>query len=135
MACCSNMICVGFDDANQKREMKESLHPTCLFWRHPTAGIARSSQHECYEKNRGEKGIIMVHLSIGKSQPDWATLMRIMSYRVCIISKGQVMDEKNSLCHSKQVAIGGHTSARNNLGAIEKDNGWHESKNALLHRR
>ena len=52
MACCSNMICVGFDDANQKREMKESLHPTCLFWRHPLPELHEEANMNAMKRKR-----------------------------------------------------------------------------------
>ena len=52
MACCSNMICVGFDDANQMREMKESLHPTCTFWRRPLPELHEEANMNAMKRKR-----------------------------------------------------------------------------------
>jgi len=52
-----NMICAGFDDANQKREMKESLHPTCLFWRHPLPELHEEANMNAMKRIEARRGL------------------------------------------------------------------------------
>jgi tetratricopeptide (TPR) repeat protein len=140
-ACCSKIICIGCNHANQKQQWERSLKSTCPFCRHP----APTSQAEAgmIEKNRIEANDPVAMCQMGKLRYEEGNFKSAVEY----FSKAAEMDnveahyglsvmyreghgfekdKKKEVYHLEQAAIGGHDLARHNLGCDEEDNGRHE---------
>ncbi len=141
MGCCSQIICLGCDYANAKREFKEGLEKRCVFCREP----APKSEEEAIKSimNRVKKNDPFAMRVMGSKRyregdydgaleyltkvaelgyPDAHFRLSEMYYN----GRGVVKDLKKYLYHSEEAAIGGHPEARHNLGCIEGFNGKYE---------
>ncbi len=141
MWCCSKVICNGCHYANQIREIGANQERRCPFCRHPLpksqaegdkqrkkrieandpaaireVGLMRRKEgncknaFECWTK-AAELGDVVSHYKLACSYRD---------------GEGVEKDKKKEVHHAEQAAIGGHTTARNDLGIIEHENGRHE---------
>jgi tetratricopeptide (TPR) repeat protein len=138
MDCCSKLICDGCGYANQMREFEVRLDPKCPFCRHP----APKSQAEADMKimKRIEANDPFALCQMGKRRQEegdyksafeyWkkaAGLGYIEShYQLSVMYRegfGVEKDEKKHMHHLEEAAIGGHPSARHNLGVGEWNNG------------
>jgi tetratricopeptide (TPR) repeat protein len=139
MDCCSKSICMGCNYANQKREFEAGFYPRCAFCREPVpksqeeankymmkrikenndpAAMCRMGKKRCHEgdydtafeyfKKAAELGDAGAHYSLS------------LRYRE---GEGVEKDEKKEIYHLEEAAIGGHASARHNLGYDEWNNG------------
>ena len=137
MACCSKTICKGCQVANTIREMEEMLEQRCPFCR----DILPTTQTESNKNlmRRAEANDPVALRELGKMYDNDGDYKSAFQYWTkaavlgdaeahCQISNlhwtGQIKrDTKKGIHHLEQAAIGGHPTARYNLGTVEADNG------------
>ena len=141
MSCCSNFICRGCNYANQAREIQEGLKRRCAFCREPVA----KSQAEAYKDmmNRIKKNDPVAMFAMGKNHYHEGDYERALEYLTKAAEQGDVeahfwlsclyrdgegveKDVEKEVYHAEEAAIGGHPSARHNLGVHEWRNGRYE---------
>lgn len=146
-ACCSKIICIGCNFANQKSEYerKFKLDPKCPFCREP---IPKSEKQRSWNKRKRREAndpyALRDHGARCLQKKDYKVAFQYLSkaadlgdvtahyYLSIMYQLGHVKeDEKKQLSHLEQAAIGGHPSARYNLGNHEWVNKRHER--ALRH--
>ena len=145
--CCSKFICKGCNIANQAREIMAKQERKCPFCRK----LLPDTQEEADKltMKRVEANDPVALRTLGTQCVDegdfkgafkyWTRAGELgdveAHYKLSILyqlGQGDVeKDEKKEVYHLEQAAIGGHPEARNNLGAIEMDNGRYER--ALKH--
>ncbi len=138
MQCCSQLICMGCDIANQMREQEAGLYPRCAFCREP----APKSQEEAVkqEMKRIKKNCPAAMCRIGNKryqEGDYETALEYFTkaaelgdadahYNLsCMYYDGEGVekDAKMEINHLEQAAMEGHPEARHNLGCTEVENG------------
>ena len=142
MTCCSKTICNGCDLANLKRQIEQQRQwKSCPFCRHPTP----TSQGEAVRMvmKRVEANDLDALQQLGTirfTEGDYRGAFEYLTkaatlgdaaahYQLsCLygLGEGVEKDEKKELYHLEQAAIGGHPTARYNLGATEWNNGRYE---------
>ena len=134
MPCCSKIVCIGCDHANQKREGED----VCPFCRHP----APTSQEESdmNRMRRVEANDPFAFRRMGERCSDEKDYKSAVEYWTKAAELGDVgahynlsisyrdglgveKDEKKKVYHSEQAAIGGDPFARSHLGCEEWSNG------------
>jgi tetratricopeptide (TPR) repeat protein len=141
MSCCSKLICRGCTYANQVRENKAGLKRRCAFCREP---LPKSMEEfDKYSMNRIKKNCPVALREEGKKclrEGDYQGALEYLTkaaelgdaeahYEVSIMyRKGEGVDKdmKKFIHHSEQAAIGGHPTARHNLGCYDWENGSFE---------
>ena len=138
MPCCSKLICIGCDYANQKREAEAGLEHRCAFCREP----APKSKEEGIKNivNRIEEHddpVAMTHMGrthyhkrdFGKALEYWTKAAELghVDAHCCLgdlyyNGNGVEKDEKKAVYHLEQAAIGGHPQARHHLALDEMKN-------------
>ncbi len=68
MACCSQLICMGCDYANQKREFEAGLEHRCAFCRHPL--VQSEEEFEKKRMERVKKNCPVAMREVGKGHRD-----------------------------------------------------------------
>ena len=134
MACCSKRVCYGCGNANKNREVEGNLQQKCPFCRNAlplTEEGAKKQWLKRVEANdpvaiciMGTKSLIeRDYKSAFEYWTKAATLGDALAhYQLSIFyrdGQGVEKDEKKELHHLKEAAIGGHPSARHNLGCFE----------------
>jgi tetratricopeptide (TPR) repeat protein len=137
-SCCSKLICDGCNFANRVREMRESLEARCAFCREPIPDTKDESVKNLMERIKVNDPVALYQVgSLCHKEGDYeqafkyytkaAALGDIQSHYCLSLSydKGQGVesDLKKKMHHLEEAAIGGHHSARFNLGVYERDNG------------
>jgi len=139
MACCSKTICKGCFHANQKREAKASLNSSCSFCRQPVPkkdelGKQRMKRIEANDPVvLCEEGIELYNKGDHQSALEYYTRATGLGnveahYQLAYMNRdghGVEKDWRKYLRHLVVAAIGGHPTARYNLGCIE----WHNGNN------
>jgi tetratricopeptide (TPR) repeat protein len=138
MTCCSKVICSGCRYANVIRELQDKLEQKCPFCRKvlpsekemeenimkrietndPVA--MREQGSECYNKE-GDYGSAFEYYTKAAELGDIEAHYNLSSCYA--LGHGVEKDEKKELFHLEEAAIGGHPSARYNLGLHEGRNG------------
>jgi len=140
MTCCSKVICNGCDHANDSREEMASLEPKCPFCRQPVP-----TREEC---NRNRMKRIEANDPVAMNQEgvrqyhnrDYSSAFKYCSkaaelgdaaahYQLSNLyddGHGVEKDRGKEMYHLEEAAIGGHPSARYNLGIEEWNNGHTE---------
>ncbi len=138
MECCSKRICRGCDYANQKREAKAGLERRCVFCREPLAETGEEINKRCMKRIKKNDPVAMrtvgiKHLNRGDHKAAfkyWTNAAELgdaeAHYELSVMygeGQGIEKDTEKEMYHLEQAAIGGHASARCNLGIEEADNG------------
>ncbi len=138
MSCCSKIICLGCDYANQMREMEARLERRCAFCREPMPKSRK--EYDKYVMNRIKKNDPAAMVQMGqkrKEEGDYETALIYLTnaaeleyatahHSLSIMhhhGEGVEKDTETAVYHVEQAAIGGHLDARYNLGCIEVANG------------
>jgi TPR repeat protein len=136
--CCSKQICNGCNRANKKREIEERLQHKCPFCRKTLPKSEKENNEQVMKRiEANDPDAIRQMGNVYQQKGDYkaafeywtraAALGDVMAnYQLSCLyyhGKGVEKDEKRSLHHAEQAAIGGHPRARHNLGCMEKDNG------------
>ena len=135
--CCSKQICDGCAHANQKREREGRLQNRCPFCRK----AAPKTDEECMEQlmKRVEANDRLATRQMGRWRYQKEDYKGAFDYWTRAAALGDVpahfqlsslyhtgqgveKDEKKELHYLKEAAIGGHPTARHNLGCIEARN-------------
>jgi hypothetical protein len=137
MACCSKMICYGCSHANKLRQLGLLIpqEPSCAFCREPlptTKGEIDTMLMKRVEKN---DPVAMTQMG-GMRDREWNYKSAFEYYTKAAelgdakahynlsvmhrLGKGVEKDEKKEVYHLEVAAIGGHVSARHNLGCHEE---------------
>jgi len=137
-SCCSKRTCDGCDWANTQREKEQGLEHKCPYCREPVPNT--EEEYNKNERKRAKVNDPIALLQVGKrcyNEGDYegaiqhwtkAAEMGDMDghYELSCLyheGKGVAKDMKKAVHHWEQAAIGGHASARNNLGCYEGCNG------------
>jgi len=140
MPCCSKIICAGCEYANFVREQEAGLKHTCPFCRHPMAkseeeanrtNVKRAESSNdpaaihrmgarCYKEGDYESAFEYFYKAAGLGSVTGHYMLSTM-YRNG--QGGIKKDKKKELYHLEEASIGGHPTARNNLGCVEEENG------------
>ena len=141
MSCCSKIICNGCAYACQKREEEMRVQITCPFCRESTHMTEEEAdklqmkrieandpfaicQKGAKERELGNHGSAISYLTKAAELGDvWAHFQLSFIYSDDF---GAEKDEGKYIHHTEEAAIGGHPTARHNLGSDEWGNGNHE---------
>ena len=139
--CCSKIICNGCAYACQKREEEMRVQITCPFCRESTHMTEEEAdklqmkrieandpfaicQKGAKERELGNHGSAISYLTKAAELGDvWAHFQLSFIYSDDF---GAEKDEGKYIHHTEEAAIGGHPTARHNLGSDEWGNGNHE---------
>jgi hypothetical protein len=143
-ACCSKRICNGCNYANQKRQLGFVIpqEPSCAFCREPLPNT--EEEVEAMTMKRVEKNDPVAMRQMGCMRDREGDYSCAFEYYTKAAELGDAVahhnlslmyhlgqcfekDEKKQVYHLEEAAIGGHVSARHNLG-------YHEAKNGRLER-
>ena len=137
-SCCSKQICEGCNLANQIRETEARLLPKCPFCRKAAPSTYEEFIEQLTKRVDAGDPVAICHLgAIRYKEGDYDVafdhLTRAVAlgnvaahYRVSLMyhnGQGVEKDEKRALHHAEKAAIGGHPTARHNLGVAEEENG------------
>jgi tetratricopeptide (TPR) repeat protein len=140
MNCCSKSICNGCCYANTEREYEMGLHPRCSYCREP-APKSHEEANKRVMKRIMENNDPVAMRTMGKNyyhdEGDYETALKYFTKAAklgdieahytlsCMYREGKGVDkdEKKRVYHLEEAAIGGHASARYNLGNYEWNNG------------
>jgi len=145
MMCCSKVVCDGCDHANRMREIRGKLKFKCPFCRQPLQANdkademmmkrieandpAAMNQKGAQQYNKGDYSSVFEYLTraagLGHVEAHYGLAGM---YRD---GHGVEKNEKKKIHHSEEAAIGGHPTARYNLGRHEWKNG--SIKRAVKH--
>ena len=139
-ACCSKRICTGCNFANQKREIRGRLQRKCPFCREAVPETEEEMNEQWRKRIEANDPVAMREMGWDRySEGDYKAAFEYWSkaaalgnveahYQLSTLyhyGKGVERDEKNALHHAETAAIGGHPTARYNLGCTERGNGQH----------
>eukprot|EP00984_Skeletonema_dohrnii_P008945 scaffold3345_cov83-Skeletonema_dohrnii-CCMP3373.AAC.4 len=136
MSCCSKVICDGCFHANDLRELRESLEPTCPFCRHPVPLPTSSAEIDANIMKRVEANDPAAMREVGWRQYEKGDYVKAFQHYTEAAGlgdssaheylslmywegKGVEKDMKKVIYHAEEAAIAGHPEARYNLGHIE----------------
>jgi hypothetical protein len=139
--CCSKVICSGCNYANAIREIKGKLEFKCPFCRKPipaTNELADEMMMNRIEANDPEamrqwgseqycKGDYSVAFEYFTKAAELGNAEA--HYKLAVLyhdGEGVEKDERKAMHHLEEAAIGGHPTARYNLGVLEVKNGRNE---------
>jgi hypothetical protein len=137
-SCCSKVICIGCAHANVMRQIQQSLIETCPFCRKPVPTTEEEAEGYAMKRIEANDPVAMRqqagiyynkedHISAFEYFTKAAELGDVLAHyklAVCYsLGHGTEKDEKKQLYHLEEAAIGGHPSARHNLGVTEWNNG------------
>ena len=137
-ACCSKYICNGCDLANKRREAEAILQKKCAFCRKRLPKTQDEANERLMKRVEANDPVAMCYIGTERCDEGeydaafeyWTKAAALgdaaAHYQLsCLYGKGQVVekDEKKEMYHLKEAAIGGHPSARHNLGCMEGGNG------------
>jgi tetratricopeptide (TPR) repeat protein len=139
-ACCSKMICIGCDYADQLRQrgLETPQEPSCAFCREPLPDT--EEEFDALVMKRVEKNDPVAMQQMGNERHDEGDYKSAFEYYTKAAELGDALahyglsvmydlgqgvekDEKKKVYHLEVAAIGGHVYARNNLAVVEERNG------------
>ncbi len=146
MACCSKRICNGCDIANKKREIEAGLRQRCVFCREPVPKSKEENEKRKMERIKKNDPIAMRHM--GKKRRHEEDFKIALEYFTKAVEFGDIeahytlsvmyregegveKDMKKVVHHWEEAAIGGHPTARHDIGVYEVHNGRYDR--ALKH--
>eukprot|EP00984_Skeletonema_dohrnii_P016760 scaffold7499_cov81-Skeletonema_dohrnii-CCMP3373.AAC.2 len=138
MTCCSKKICDGCVYSYEVRLFEEKLERRCPFCRHPAYKSEEEEEKNIMKRVKANDPVAMVQMGLHRYQArDYDGTFRYVNkaaelgdagahyHLACLFGDGQGVekDMKKKVYHLEQAAIGGHPTARYNLGWEEKKNG------------
>ena len=138
MNCCCKLICNGCDYTDQKRVIKQGLHPRCPFCRDPTLRTKAEANKQLMKRAKKNDPAALFQMGAncfkegdyGKALKYYTEAAGLNDARShydlsCLYYEGRGIekDTKKYVYHSEEAAIGGHPMARYNLGVNEVTNG------------
>ncbi len=137
-SCCCQYICGGCDYANKLREVEQGLEQKCPFCREPFPEMKEENDQNFIKRFKANDPTAIFHM--GKKCLEEGDYEGVFQYwkkaaelghmdahfNLSIMyrkGEGVEKDEKKRLYHLEESAIGGHPSARYNLGLYEGRNG------------
>lgn len=140
--CCSKMICIGCDFANQKREKEARLEPKCAFCRHPIPNDDEETKIVALRRAEANNPIAMFHVGLlcykaGDYEAAFEYWTKVVnSGDICSkifahlelsvmyrYGHGVEKNRKKEIYHLEEAAIAGDPVARDRLGCIEEEDG------------
>ena len=143
MSCCSKNICNGCDYTNAKRESEAGLEQRCAYCREPQPKSIEEAHKRLMARVKKNCPVAMRHMGkICRNQADYETALEYLTKAaelgdtgahfslsvLYLMGQGVEKDIKKYIYHSEEAAIGGHPTARHNLGCLE----WNLTKAAEL---
>ncbi len=138
-SCCCKGICNGCNLANQMRELEQGLERRCPFCREPVPFTQEGVNKNFMERAKANDPVALFKMGVNKCYNEgdykgaveyWtkaATLGDMDAhFNLSVMYRegtGVEKDEKKEVYHLEEAAIGGHPSARFNLGYHEMNNG------------
>ena len=137
-SCCAQTICGGCAYASQMREIERRLQQTCPFCRHPTPNTQEEAKNNYMKRVEANDPVAMNQLGSyydqkGDNKKAFQYYTKAAGlgnmnahYNLSVMYEygdGVEKDKKKELFHLEEAAIGGHASARYNLGCEEAKNG------------
>eukprot|EP00984_Skeletonema_dohrnii_P035730 scaffold35856_cov144-Skeletonema_dohrnii-CCMP3373.AAC.1 len=144
--CCSKIICNGCNFANKIREIEGSLQQRCLFCRKPAPNTREEADKRRMKRIEANDPVAMSHKGIEQDKKgdyqssfEWFTRAAELGdveahVRLGLMYRygdGVEKDRGKEMYHLEEAAIGGHPTARCNLGYHEEENG--DMKRAVKH--
>ena len=137
MSCCSKYICSGCYHANKEREYEERLQFKCPFCRKALPKTDEEINEQRIKRIEANDPIEICNMGSDKyHEGDYRAAFEYWTkaaalgnaeahYQLSLYYtfQGVEKDEKKKLHHTEQAAIGGHPTARYNLGCMENNNG------------
>ena len=138
-ACCSKMICIGCDYADQLRQrgLETPQEPSYAFCREPLPDT--EEEFDALVMKRVEKNDPVAMQQMGNERHDEGDYKSAFEYYTKAAELGDAnahynlsvmyelgrvkKDEKKEVYHLEKAAIGGHVDARHNIGCHEANNG------------
>ena len=138
--CCSKMICYGCDYANILRQLGllKPQKPSCAFCREPLPDSDEEAIAMAMKRVEKNDPVAMRYLGgMRRKEGDYKSAFEYRTKAAelgdahahyCLsvmydLGLGVEKDEKKKVYHLEEAAIGGHVSARHNLGCHEEING------------
>ena len=133
-SCCSKMLCNGCVVANQVRELEGRLLQKCPFCRKDLPDTDEENNEQLMKRIEANDPAAVCQMgSLRYQEGDYKTAFEYWTRAAALgnvrahfelsclyhTGKGVEKDEKKVLYHSEQAAIGGHPTARQNLGLKE----------------
>lgn len=138
-SCCSQVICDGCAYSNMLHLLKQSLDRTCPFCRHPVPKTDEEIALNVTKRVEANDPVALREMGNKHyQQKDYESAFKYYTKAVelgdiqahfslgVLYRKGQGVDEKDEnkeTYHFEEAAIGGHPTARHNLGCTEWENG------------
>jgi TPR repeat protein len=138
MECCGKVICYGCYHVNGKREIEGRLQQKCAFCREPLPCTQEQVNERLMKLIGANDTVAMCRMGMIRcSEGDYNAALEYLTKAValgdvhahyqlsCLYGEGRGVekDEKREQHHAEQAAIGGHPSARYNLGCFEDKSG------------
>src|SRR6056300_1951161 len=138
MPCCSKVICNGCYHANKMREDEAGLERRCAFCREPFAESMEDVLKRLTKRIKKNDPGAMRHMGIRRhDEGDYKAAFKyfkkaaelgdaVAQYNLSELyrlGQGVEKDMKRAVHHLEEAAIGGHPTARYNLGAFDFNNG------------
>jgi tetratricopeptide (TPR) repeat protein len=142
MRCCCKILCNGCAIANIKREFGAGLEHKCAFCREPLPDSGEEQDKRIMK--RIKKNCPVAMREVGKERCDAGDYDTAFEYFTkaaelgnaaahyslsCMYGEAQGVEKdiKKAVHHWEEAAIGGHPTARHNLGCFEANNGRYET--------
>ena len=140
--CCSKYICLGCLYGHMVRQEEQSQEPSCPFCREPQPNSLEEAEKAIGKRAKANDPIAL--LQVGKKCYDEGNYEGAIEYYTKSAKLGYAeahfnlslmyhmglggveKDEKKAVYHAEEAAIGGHPTARYNLGIEEGRNGRYE---------
>ena len=134
-ACCSKLVCDGCMFANKKRENKERLQEKCPFCRTAAPDADEDVKERLMKRIEANDPVAMREMGLWRvNEGDYnaafeyltkaASLEDVQAHFLLSLmylnGHGVEKDKKKKLHHAEIAAIGGHPTARHNLGCVEE---------------
>jgi len=134
-SCCSKSICMGCNIANQKREFEAGLQRRCAFCREPAPKSLQEADKRIMKRIKDNNDPAAIRWMGAKcdAEGDHKSALEYLTKAAelgvadahyslsCLYHEGEGVekDMKKAVHHWEEAAIGGHLSARHNLGCNE----------------
>ncbi len=138
MGCCCKLICHGCMYANKRREYEAGLEQRCAYCREPLAKSQEESHKRAMKRVKQNDPVALREEGRScRSEGDYKGMVEYLTKAAALgdvgahydlsnlYRKGELVekDMKKFIYHSEEAAIGGHPSARYNLGCEEERKG------------
>ena len=137
--CCSNIVCDGCIYANGAREHRMRLPHACPFCRHPVSETDEEDDRSLMGRIKVNDPLALHDAALKRfNEGDYATAAEYWGkaaglghidshYKLSALydqGHGVEKDTKKAVYHLEKAAIGGHPTARHNLGVCEDQRGF-----------